>query len=78
MVNPPAPDSRSSYRVAEQHPEDPQAFLETAPTVPGSWWPDYAEWLAARSGELRPAPKRLGGRGHRALGKAPGTYVFAR
>ena len=78
MVNPPAPDSRSSYRVAEEHPEDPQAFLETAPKVPGSWWPDYAEWLAARSGELKPAPKRLGGRGHRALGKAPGTYVFAR
>jgi polyhydroxyalkanoate synthase len=78
MVNPPAPDSRSSYRVAEQHPEDPKAFLETAAKVPGSWWPDYAEWLTARSGDLKPAPKRLGGRGHRALSKAPGTYVFAR
>jgi polyhydroxyalkanoate synthase len=78
MVNPPAPDSRSSYRVAEQHPEDPGAFLETAAKVPGSWWPDYAAWLAARSGALKPAPKRLGGRGHRALGKAPGTYVYAR
>jgi polyhydroxyalkanoate synthase len=78
MVNPPAPDSRSSYRVAEQHPEDPKAFLETAANVPGSWWPDYAEWLTARSGDLKPAPKRLGGRGHRALSKAPGTYVFAR
>ena len=30
-----------------------------------------------RSGAMRPAPKRLGGRGHRALGKAPGTYVYA-
>jgi polyhydroxyalkanoate synthase subunit PhaC len=78
MVNPPTPDSRSSYRVAELHPEDPKAFLETAAKVPGSWWPDYAEWLTARSGALKPAPKRLGGRGHRALGKAPGTYVFAR
>ena len=78
LVNPPAPDSRSSYRVAEEHPEDPQAFLETASKVPGSWWPDYTQWLAARSGELTPAPKRLGGGGHRANGKAPGTYVFAR
>ena len=78
MVNPPAPDSRSSFRVAERHPEDPGGFLETAAKVPGSWWPDYAEWLAARSGELKPAPKRPGGRGHRANGKAPGTYVFAR
>jgi poly(3-hydroxyalkanoate) synthetase len=77
MVNPPAPDSRSSYRVAEQHPEDPKAFLENAAKVPGSWWPDYAAWLAARSGDLKPAPKRLGGRGHRTLGEAPGSYVFA-
>jgi polyhydroxyalkanoate synthase len=78
MVNPPGPDSRSSYRVAERHPEDPDGFLETAGNVPGSWWPDYAAWLAERSGELKPAPTRLGGRGHRALGKAPGTYVLAR
>jgi polyhydroxyalkanoate synthase len=78
MVNPPAPDSRSSYRVADEHPDAPDAFLETAAKVPGSWWPDYAEWLTSRSGGLKPAPKRLGGRGHRALGKAPGTYVFAR
>ena len=30
-----------------------------------------------RPGELRPAPKKLGGRGHRALGRAPGIYVFS-
>ena len=77
MVNPPAPDSRSSYRVADEYPADPQAFLDSAAKVPGSWWPDYAAWLAERSGALRRAPKRLGGRGHRALGKAPGTYVYA-
>ena len=77
MVNPPAPDSRASYRVADEYPADPQAFLESAAKVPGSWWPDYAAWLAERSGAMRPAPKRLGGRGHRALGKAPGTYVYA-
>ena len=77
MVNPPAPDSRASYRVADEYPADPQAFLESAAKVPGSWWPDYAAWLAGRSGTMRAAPKRLGGRGHRALGKAPGTYVYA-
>ncbi|MGZ8634313.1 MAG: PHA/PHB synthase family protein [Solirubrobacteraceae bacterium] len=77
MVNPPAPDSRSSYRVAEEHPADPQAFLDQAAKLPGSWWPDYVEWLGQRSGDLRPAPKKLGGGGHRALGKAPGTYVHA-
>jgi polyhydroxyalkanoate synthase len=77
LVNPPAPDSRASYRVAGEHPSDPAAFLEQAAKMPGSWWPDYVDWLGERSGELRPAPKRLGGKGHRALAKAPGTYVLA-
>jgi polyhydroxyalkanoate synthase len=77
LVNPPAPDSRASYRVAGEHPADPAAFVEQAAQIPGSWWPDYVDWIGARSGELRPAPKRLGGNGHRALGKAPGTYVLA-
>ncbi len=76
LVNPPAPDSRSSYRVADEHPADPEAFLETAAKLPGSWWPDYVDWLQQRSGELQPAPKQLGGGGHRALGNAPGTYVL--
>jgi polyhydroxyalkanoate synthase len=77
LVNPPAKESRASYRVADEHPAEPQAFLDQAPKLPGSWWPDYAQWLGERSGDLRPAPAKLGGGGHRALGKAPGTYVFA-
>jgi len=77
LVNPPAPDSRSSYRIAGEHPAEPQAFLEQAAKLPGSWWPDYVDWLTERSGDLQPAPKRLGGSKHRALAKAPGTYVFA-
>jgi polyhydroxyalkanoate synthase len=80
LVNPPGregAESRSSYRVAAEHPAEPDAFLEQAATLPGSWWPDYVDWLGERSGELRPAPKKLGGRGRRPLAKAPGTYVFA-
>ena len=44
----------------------PEAWARSAPTQPGSWWPDYDQWLAARSGELKPAPKRLGGGGFKA------------
>ena len=43
----------------------------------GSWWPDWLEWLSQRSGELVTAPKSLGSRKHKALAKAPGTYVHA-
>jgi polyhydroxyalkanoate synthase len=81
LVNPPdgwaGTQSRASYLIAVDNPGEPQAFLDQAAKQPGSWWPDYAEWLGERSGELEPAPKKLGGGGHRALGKAPGTYVNA-
>src|SRR3954454_380681 len=77
LVNPPSPESRSSYRVAGEHPSEPDAFLEQAAKLPGSWWPDYVEWLAQRSGEMKPARKKLGRRAHPAQGKAPGSYVFA-
>ncbi len=77
LVNPPAPDSRSSFRVAETYPPSADAWLEHATTVPGSWWPDYDQWLAARSGELKRAPGHLGNARHKAQAKAPGSYVHA-
>jgi polyhydroxyalkanoate synthase len=77
LVNPPDAQSRSSYRIADEHPAKADAFLERAATLPGSWWPDYVTWLEQRSGELRPAPRKLGSRAHRATAKAPGTYVHA-
>jgi class II poly(R)-hydroxyalkanoic acid synthase len=77
LVNPPAPESRSSYRVADEHPDAPETWAERAAMKPGSWWPDYDAWLADRSGELKPAPKRLGAGRYKALAKAPGSYVHA-
>jgi polyhydroxyalkanoate synthase len=80
LVNPPpraGAESRASYRVAAEHPPTPDAWAEHAATRRGSWWTDYDEWLAARSGGLKRAPKRLGGAGYKALAKAPGNYVFA-
>jgi polyhydroxyalkanoate synthase len=77
IVNPPGADSRASFRVAGEHPAAPEAWSEAAVTKQGSWWPDYDAWLAARSGELKPAPKRLGGSRFKAQSKAPGSYVHA-
>jgi polyhydroxyalkanoate synthase len=77
LINPPDPGSRSSYRVADDNPASSDAWLDQAAKHQGSWWPDYAEWLAARSGELTPAPQRLGSTRHKALAKAPGSYVHA-
>jgi poly[(R)-3-hydroxyalkanoate] polymerase subunit PhaC len=77
LINPPSPDSRSSYRVAEGNPADSETWFAQASKRPGSWWPDYNEWLQARSGELKPAPRTLGNRRYRALAKAPGSYIHA-
>lgn len=77
LVNPPSPDSRSSYRVADELPQAPDEFLSQAPQLPGSWWGDWDAWLADRSGELAPAPKTLGNATYKAYGKAPGNYVLA-
>ncbi len=78
LINPPSPDSRSSFQVADAHPPDPTEWRERAVTKRGSWWPDHVEWLSTRSGELKPAPSALGNSRYKAQAKAPGTYVHAR
>jgi polyhydroxyalkanoate synthase len=77
IVNPPSPDSRSSYRTGDENPSGPEEWMELADKQRGSWWPDYDDWLAERSGELKVAPAKLGSRRHRPAAKAPGSYVHA-
>ena len=75
MVNPPG-NPKATYQVNEDNPADPEVWLKTATTEPGTWWPDYVRWLADRSGDLREAPTALGGGGLEPMDAAPGTYVF--
>jgi polyhydroxyalkanoate synthase len=77
LVNPPGPGSRASYRAAASGPIDPDEWLPNAALTQGSWWPDYVEWLATRSGQQVAAPAKLGSREYRAAAKAPGSYVHA-
>ena len=75
MVNPPG-NAKARYQVAKECPEDPQEWLRRAETCHGSWWPDYADWLAERCGEEQAAPADLGGGGLEPICEAPGTYVY--
>jgi polyhydroxyalkanoate synthase len=78
LINPPVPpgsDSRSSFRVADSNPGTTEEWQARAAKLPGSWWLDYVEWLQARSGELKAAPRTLGSSRNKATGKAPGIYV---
>jgi polyhydroxyalkanoate synthase len=75
MVNPPG-NEKARYQVAKDCPEDPQEWLRRAETGHGSWWPDYAGWLAERCGEEKAAPDEPGGGGMMPICDAPGTYVY--
>jgi polyhydroxyalkanoate synthase subunit PhaC len=75
MVNPPGND-KARYQVAKECPEDPQEWLRRAETCHGTWWPDYAGWLAERCGEEKAAPDEPGSGGLVPICEAPGTYVY--
>ena len=75
LVNPPEPQSRRKYRMADAVPPNPQEWLASASEHNGSWWPDYLAWMEPLSGPLKPAPKQLGSKKHRRIVDAPGTYV---
>ena len=75
MVNPPS-NPKAAFRTAPSNPADPGEFLATAQNVKGSWWPDYSEWLAERSGDRRPRPTVLGSEAFPPVSAAPGSYVL--
>ena len=58
----------------------PDRYLEKVEPQPGSWWPTWANWLAAHSSARKVPPPALGApkQGLKPLCAAPGTYVRAR
>jgi len=75
LVNPPG-NEKATFRVNDALPEQPEAWLESASTTPGTWWDDWVAWLGERSGAKKTARKTLGGKVHKPLGDAPGSYVL--
>lgn len=74
IVNPPTRNKYDHY-LNPAWPEAPEDWRAGARQVTGSWWPDWGEWVRARSGKLRPA-RPAAGRDGKSLGPAPGTYVL--
>ena len=77
MVNPPG-NPKASFQTASSNPEDTKAWLEKASKVKGSWWDDYVDWLAERTGPERNKPTRMGSATYEPVCDAPGTYVHDR
>jgi polyhydroxyalkanoate synthase len=74
LVNPPG-GKKARYQASDDVTADAGSWQESAAGQQGSWWPDYASWLAARSGGTVPAPPALGGGRFRVIEAAPGSYV---
>ena len=77
MVNPPT-NPKAAFRTAPVNPPDAREFLASASVMQGSWWTDYAAWLAERGGGQRRAPRTLGRKAYPVRAAAPGTYVHDR
>lgn len=77
LLNPPG-NPKAWYVKGAATAETPDAWAEGAARQAGSWWTDWAAFLAERSGETIPAPAEAGSNRHPVLGPAPGTYVFER
>jgi len=73
VINPPAA-KKYQYWTSESLPAKIEDWLAGATEHPGSWWPDWDEWLSKHSGEKVPARKPGDGT-LRPLGDAPGSYV---
>ena len=77
VINPPAKDKRSHW-IGKGLPADAHAWLASATEHPGSWWTDWAAWLAPHGGAQKAAPKAPGNRKYKAIEDAPGRYVKQR
>jgi polyhydroxyalkanoate synthase len=74
VINPPQPPKRN-YWVNERVLAAPDAWLDGARSVDGSWWPHWFAWLAGHAGTRRNASAALGSAGYPPQDDAPGRYV---
>ncbi|CAG9213751.1 Poly(3-hydroxyalkanoate) polymerase subunit PhaC [Paraburkholderia sabiae] len=81
VINPPAKKKRSYWSVAgddKSLPGNPDDWFESATETPGSWWPEWTNWLEQYGGKkVKPAAK-AGSAEFPVIEPAPGRYVQQR
>ena len=73
VVNPPALGKYQYWTKAGVKEPDLETWRTGAEETPGSWWPDWDEWLAKHS--KRKVDARAPGTVLGAIEDAPGSYV---
>jgi len=74
VVNPPGKMKYQYWTGPAPSGSDLDKWLASATEHPGSWWPDWLEWLKAQGAETVPA-RAVGGGGLDPIEDAPGSYV---
>lgn len=77
ILNPPS-NPKAAYVENAKLSSDPRAWYYDARHVDGSWWPQWLEWVAQRSGALNETRTTLGNPNYPPMEAAPGTYVHVR
>jgi len=76
VVNPPVLEKYQFWTNPDLTQPTIEDWLKGATETPGSWWPDWDAWLAARSG--RHVAARVPGATNGVIEPAPGAYVKVR
>ncbi len=77
VVNPPSKVKYQHWIGDSPHVPTLETWLDHAKEHPGSWWPDWWQWLAEHSGPEVPA-RKPGQGALKAIEDAPGSYVQQR
>ena len=75
LVNPPG-NEKATFRVNASCPRSRRRGSRARARRPAPGGTTGSAWLGERSGAKKTARKTLGGKGHKPLGDAPGSYVL--
>jgi polyhydroxyalkanoate synthase len=76
VVNPPG-KPKYQYWTGDAPVGNLERWLDKAIEHPGSWWPDWIEWIKAQDSTTVPA-RTPGSEKHKPIEDAPGSYVKVR
>ncbi len=74
VINP-ASKKKRSYWTNDSAAANAEEWLSGAKEHPGSWWTEWAAFLAKHAGKQVGAPRKFGNNNHKSIEPAPGRYV---
>jgi polyhydroxyalkanoate synthase len=76
IVNPPGP--KAKHWTNDALTADPHEWKANAQLQAGTWWEDWAVWIAKQGGPMVAPPRSLGSPDHPPIEPSPGSYVHTK